>query len=181
MDHMMRTMNGVTATETLRKKGYTKPIIILTANALVGAREKFMEQGFDEFLSKPIDARELDRLLHVFIKNEITSDLLEQTPISIKPDLLARLEKDLAYDMGECLTQIEELNSRWSELTPNEFDRLIVIVHGVRGAVANFGYEKLMVLSSRIQDELEKQTYDCVREDMSLLVAGLRALKAKLE
>ncbi|MCH5344401.1 MAG: response regulator, partial [Acetatifactor sp.] len=67
LDHMMPEMDGVETLKILRKnqKDTGKPhtIIAFTANAVSGAREMFLQEGFDEFLSKPIDDQELKRLL----------------------------------------------------------------------------------------------------------------------
>jgi len=62
MDHMMPGMDGVETVREIRKLGgkYDDLIIIaLTANAISGARAMFLENGFNDFISKPIDANEL--------------------------------------------------------------------------------------------------------------------------
>jgi len=66
MDHMMPEMDGIEAMHKIRALDvkYSNMIIIaLTANAANNAREMFLEQGFDDFLSKPIDADELCDML----------------------------------------------------------------------------------------------------------------------
>ncbi|MDR2695037.1 MAG: response regulator, partial [Deltaproteobacteria bacterium] len=55
MDHMMPGMDGLETTRILRDLGYTRPIIALTANAVVGQADMFMENGFNAFISKPVD------------------------------------------------------------------------------------------------------------------------------
>lgn len=72
MDDMMPNMSG---TETLgvvkklgRIDGYYIPVVVLTANAVSGMKEKYMEAGFDDYLSKPIERQELDRVLRKYIK-----------------------------------------------------------------------------------------------------------------
>jgi CheY-like chemotaxis protein len=62
-------MDGLKATKILRDMGYTCPIIALTANAVVGQQEMYLANGFDGFLPKPIDTRELDLLLTAFIRD----------------------------------------------------------------------------------------------------------------
>ena len=70
MDHMMPDMDGVEATRILRNMGYNQPIIALTANALKGQAEMFMENGFSGFISKPIDIKILHDYLVRFIKGK---------------------------------------------------------------------------------------------------------------
>ena len=67
MDIQMPEMDGITATRHIRKKfsPENQPIIIaLTANAMSGDREKYLEEGMDEYVSKPIKAEELYQMLH---------------------------------------------------------------------------------------------------------------------
>ena len=63
MDHMMPEMDGVEALHRLRKlKENQNPqakVIVLTANAAIGSREEYLKMGFDDYLSKPIEAMNL--------------------------------------------------------------------------------------------------------------------------
>jgi len=70
MDHMMPGMDGITATNIIRKMGYDHPIIALTANATVGASQMFMDNGFSGFISKPFDIESLNAYLVRFIKDK---------------------------------------------------------------------------------------------------------------
>jgi len=70
MDHMMPEMDGIEAAKILRGRGYDKPIVALTANAIVGQSEIFMQNGFSGFMSKPIDIKVLNGFLVRFIKGE---------------------------------------------------------------------------------------------------------------
>ncbi|MDR3299206.1 MAG: response regulator, partial [Candidatus Accumulibacter sp.] len=71
MDHMMPEMDGVEATRVIRamkeERCRTLPIIALTANAVSGMREMFLENGFNDFLSKPIEVTKLDTVLEKWI------------------------------------------------------------------------------------------------------------------
>ena len=74
MDHMMAEMDGVEATEIIRNMGddyYKKlPIIALTANAVNGAREMYINAGLNDFLAKPIELSALDRILRSYLPKE---------------------------------------------------------------------------------------------------------------
>lgn len=67
MDYMMPGMDGIEATKIMRKMGYDKPIVALTANVLKGQAEMFMQNGFCGFISKPIDIKILNSYLMRFI------------------------------------------------------------------------------------------------------------------
>ena len=68
MDHMMPGMDGLEATSVIRRldsDGWykTSPIVALTANAVEGTRELFLRRGMNDFISKPIELKELNRVL----------------------------------------------------------------------------------------------------------------------
>ena len=77
MDHMMPDIDGIEATATIRTmengRFHALPIIALTANAISGMKEMFIEKGLNDFLAKPIDITKLDEILFHWIpveKNE---------------------------------------------------------------------------------------------------------------
>ncbi|MDR2054574.1 MAG: response regulator [Desulfovibrio sp.] len=74
MDHMMPGMDGVETTRAVRampdERRRTVPVVALTANAVSGKTEMFLENGFNDFLSKPIVVHKLDALLKKWIPDE---------------------------------------------------------------------------------------------------------------
>ena len=71
LDHMMPEMDGITTLKTLKSAGYTlPPVIALTANSSDGVKEKYLDAGFDDYLSKPIDFRELKKIIHKYFDKE---------------------------------------------------------------------------------------------------------------
>lgn len=111
LDHMMPEMDGVETLKRLRKmyteEGETLTVIAFTANAVSSAREMFLREGFDEFVSKPIEELELERVLKkVLPKSSIMfvdkdwhagkhADTASEGSMEIKTekDMLRRLEK----------------------------------------------------------------------------------------
>lgn len=70
MDHMMPEPDGVETMKIIRGRsdGAEKiPIVLLTANAVAGVKEQMIQEGFDDFLSKPIEIDELSRILIRFL------------------------------------------------------------------------------------------------------------------
>jgi signal transduction histidine kinase/CheY-like chemotaxis protein len=74
MDHMMPGMDGIEATLAIRslEGGHYKtlPIVALTANAVSGMREMFLEKGFNDYISKPIEIAKLDEVIGKWIPPE---------------------------------------------------------------------------------------------------------------
>ena len=70
MDIMMPVMNGVEALKEIKKLGVETPVIALTADAIDGQEDKYLKEGFDGYLSKPIDKNELKKVLNKYLKGE---------------------------------------------------------------------------------------------------------------
>ncbi len=73
MDHMMPVMDGVEASNMIRKMpfGDVTPIVALTANAISGAAQEYRRLGFQDFLSKPVDPYEMDNVLRRVLPPEM--------------------------------------------------------------------------------------------------------------
>jgi CheY-like chemotaxis protein len=84
MDHMMPVMDGMEAVRIIRGIGYSGPIIALTANALVGQVNMFLENGFDDFISKPMDIRVLDMALNKHIYDKQTPEVIAAAELEKK-------------------------------------------------------------------------------------------------
>ena len=65
LDHMMPEMDGIETFHAMREEKLCEnvPVIMLTANAIVGDKEKYLAEGFDDFLTKPIMCEKLDRMI----------------------------------------------------------------------------------------------------------------------
>jgi signal transduction histidine kinase/CheY-like chemotaxis protein len=97
MDHMMPGMDGVEAVRIIREEidteyARTVPIIAFTANAISGNETMFLEHGFQDFLSKPLDIMKLDTILRRWVRNieyEKAHGLYADTSDEASPDCAA--------------------------------------------------------------------------------------------
>ena len=75
IDHMMPEMDGIETMERIKKDRFAlcrnKPMVALTANAISGAREFYLEKGFANYLSKPIDSKTLEKMIMELLPPEL--------------------------------------------------------------------------------------------------------------
>ncbi len=78
MDDLMPSMSGTQTLDIIKKiqrvDGYYIPVVVLTANAISGMKEQYINVGFEDYLSKPIAKEELDRILKKYLKKSTKND-----------------------------------------------------------------------------------------------------------
>jgi PAS domain S-box-containing protein len=188
MDINMPNVSGLEALNIARYKNITIPIIALTANAMEGDREKFIDIGFNDYLSKPLDFTELKRVLIKYLsKNEPnnTSDDYENishiiyenqyfVPERIKAALPfvdnildSLLNKYLIISVGL-------LESLTEAVTTMNFERIIFSAHTLHGIAANLRLEHIRELSAYIEKSAENASdinYKKHLEELTLIMS----------
>jgi len=164
MDHMMPEMDGIEATQLIRKidTQYARniPVIALTANAISGTEKMFFDNGFQDFLSKPVDIMQLDSILkkwmhsHTTIPVAAVSDFTSQEGGSIAIDIPGiDAEGGVArygYDMEIYLSILRS----FADNTPALLDKLRDVrqetlrdcginAHGLKGSCASISAQQL--------------------------------------
>ncbi len=174
MDVQMPEMDGYEAAREIRKKidSQSLPIIALTANALSGDREKSLQAGMNDYLSKPLEPENLYTMLNKWLKTDAvmtdsnipspSSSALSQLPIG--PDVLdiplalERIQGDetLYLTLLDMFVQeYSEINVRFFELIQQqEVDGIKALAHGFKGAAASIGAKDV----AAIAQELERQS-----------------------
>lgn len=111
LDHMMPDMDGVETLHKIRQKPgayfQSLPVIAFTANAIGGAREMFMEEGFDDFIAKPIELSVLERMLQRYIpkQKQVEVEAQEQEEKTCSGDDKARAGTDGAFSGTDAWTE----------------------------------------------------------------------------
>jgi CheY-like chemotaxis protein/anti-sigma regulatory factor (Ser/Thr protein kinase)/HPt (histidine-containing phosphotransfer) domain-containing protein len=157
MDHMMPGMDGIETTNILRKLGCKDIIVALTANALAGNAEMFKNNGFDDFISKPIDVRLLDNALKKYISDKYKhSDKNVEIPkiheplnmkaISIDPELLMLALQDIENSIALLKESLKN----------NDIKLFTTTVHAIKSAFTNIGETE----NSELAALLEKAGHD---------------------
>ena len=102
MDHMMPDMDGIEAARYIREidtdYARTVPLIALTANAIVGNEEMFLDNGFQAFISKPIELSALDAVIRQWVRDKEQEQVLEAAAGSA---MEGQSDQDESQDMLE--------------------------------------------------------------------------------
>jgi len=185
MDHMMPKMDGIETVSIIRGMGYTQPIIALTANALIGRANMFLQNGFDAFLSKPIDSRELNLILLDFIRNRKSTEVVEaerqtfaaertiseQKTETINAELKALVKKDIENAMNV----LENMT-----LSDSDIAEYITTVHGLKSALLNVCENELSHTAFRLESAGKQRNYKLLENETPEFIEALRFLTHKL-
>ena len=163
MDHMMPEMDGIETTAEIRKLGDKQkklPIIALTANVIEGSREKLIANGFDGFISKPIDLNILMNTLVQFLHSEKYQQKIIETSDS-NYDLVVNNE-----DFCNLVQKIDEIN----------------LETGLRNFNANKDLYRdcLKVFYDELNISIEKIKEQIIENNIKLLAISAHTLKSSL-
>jgi CheY-like chemotaxis protein len=191
MDHFMPEMDGIEAVKIIRELEYKNPIIALTANALSGQSEIFLANGFDGFISKPIDIRQLNLWL-----NKLIRDKQPQEAITAARKQKSELEKDEENKTSrkQVDSQLAEIFTRDAEkacatlenLFDNKFRRAddvqmyIISVHAMKSALANIGENDLSGFALTLEQAGRENNMEIMFEETPVFVNALRAVIEKI-
>lgn len=193
LDHMMPEMDGL---ETLRRMRTDSgnlsahaPVIALTANAISGAKQKYLEAGFDDYLSKPIVSEKLEKMLWDYLPKELIREVesTEEAQVldipSGKPDLeelpmVEGLDWHYAWmhlsDMDLLQSTIrafyeqigaagEKLDDCYRKLSAGEgFDAYRIQVHAMKSLAATVGILPLAGAAKLLEDAAKKEEAETV-------------------
>jgi CheY-like chemotaxis protein len=163
MDHMMPVMDGIETVRILRNNlpgdyGKKVPIIALTANAIAGNEEMFFANGFNAFISKPINIFMLDKVLNTWVQNKESLEALTQAemensgkrkenPDTVFLDDITLDGIDLlkGRDLYSSETTYLEILRSWYISTPGLLEKIrypsnenlpeyAITVHGIKGS-----------------------------------------------
>jgi len=185
MDHMMPKMDGIETVSIIRGMGYSQPIIALTANALIGRANMFLQNGFDAFLSKPIDSRELNLILIDFIRNRKSTEVIEAERLSFAAEkslneqkIEASISELTALVKKDIINAIKVLDN--ISLTDMEIAEYITTVHGLKSALLNINETEISHTAFRLESAGRQRNYELLKNETPEFIETLRIITEKL-
>jgi len=168
MDHMMPEMDGIEATRRIREMGKTDlPIIALTANAVSGTKEMFLSNGFNDFLSKPIDVIKMNIILTDWLpkeKQEKTLEPVYKDESNVNLEVLATFHKD-------GLNKIEEIKKC---LEAKNYSLYTIYVHALKSASASIGAKDLSEMAKSLEMAGKQQDLAYIEQHNPAFLSALK-------
>ncbi|MBR5419859.1 MAG: response regulator [Lachnospiraceae bacterium] len=208
IDHMMPDMDGIETLKHLRESGKCTdvPAVALTANAVSGAREMYLEAGFTNYLSKPVDGERLERMLSELIadekllKPENTPGKEEtvsgedtastQLPVWLEDiegiDVQAGLKNCgsiegyisvLSVFHGTARSKAEEIEKLFGE---GDIENYTIKVHALKSSARIIGASALSELAKSLEDAGKRKDSAYIRENTERLLEQYRSLDDRL-
>jgi len=191
MDHMMPKMDGIEATKIIRDSGYSHPIVALTANAVVGQMDIFLKNGFDDFISKPIDVRYMNTVLKKYVRDKQPPEVIEaahaqaassatqttQDPAS--PTVPSHLAELFVTDALTALEALEDFKEKAGTYTDEDFSLFSVTTHGMKTALINVNEHELSVFAGNLEKAGLKKNRDMIFKETSVFIDYLREVVSK--
>ncbi|MCL1807935.1 MAG: ATP-binding protein [Oscillospiraceae bacterium] len=184
MDHMMPKMDGIEATKLIRSMGYEHPIVALTANAVAGQADIFLGNGFDDFISKPIDIRQLNTILNKLIRDKQPPEVIEEARKQAEarneqngepnPSLDPEFAKIFIRDADKSLEAMEEIIKDGS-YGEEHLRTYVIHTHGMKSALANIGNMSLSAAALKLEQSGRDGNVEVVTADTPAFIASLRA------
>jgi len=175
MDMQMPVMGGLEATRVLRDKGYQGGIVALTANALSEDREKCIEAGCNEFLTKPIDRKRLEQVLSHYMQ-PIESDSFHDGPERIVSSLLEE-DGDFAMLVKKFVDQIPDMIAEMKQSYSEEnWEKLRWVTHDFKSTSGNYGFGIISEIAAQLEFEIIKRD----RQNIEQLFSKLDFLKERI-
>jgi CheY-like chemotaxis protein/HPt (histidine-containing phosphotransfer) domain-containing protein len=190
MDHMMPKMDGLEAAKEMRIFGYKHPIVALTANAVVGQADIFLKNGFNDFISKPIDIRQLNSTLNKLIRDKQSPETIAKAQKekdaagkmqASASAITAELLSIFAKDAKRLLPQLEYAAQNAENLSDDELSVFTTNVHGMKSALANIGETTLSQMARTLEIAGRTEDKNAMATHAMNFVNALRGITAWAE
>ncbi|MGN1146978.1 MAG: response regulator [Lachnospiraceae bacterium] len=213
LDHMMPEMDGIETLKRLRKlhtdTDKVLTVIAFTANAVSGAREMFLQEGFDEFVSKPIETLELERILRKVLPKSAVSYVdensgkvkiaentekqeIEEDEITCLEKLGINTEEGLQYCQGDRKFYVELLtrfakDAACKETEINDFfkqedfENYRIRVHALKSTAKMIGADSLSEMAKSIEEAAKNHEAGFIREHQEELLNQYREVVQYIE
>jgi two-component system, sensor histidine kinase and response regulator len=210
MDVQMPEMNGYDATREIRRLGYSIPIVAVTANALKGEREKCLDAGMNDFLTKPFKSADILPVLQRWLKPAASGEVPEALEEVAEVEEVVEAAGDLAaapeaaseepiLDFDQALeafmgqreivekvladfdTKVaEQIQLIRNNVPGGDLERARTEAHGIKGGSWNLAAYRLGNAAAELEDILSRRAVDEAPESIDRVEAAYKELRGYL-
>jgi signal transduction histidine kinase/DNA-binding response OmpR family regulator len=200
MDLQMPGMDGLTATREIRASASKVlnpkiPIIALTADAMAGDRERCLEAGMNDYLTKPISIEALEKVLKRWLpEQKSTPKMPERAPthhrrqekVVFNPDYLMELlcgdEGKAVKIMRAFLTDFQQkIDTFTRSYQSGDLLQVTQLLHAIKGTAGNIAGERLHEIAAQLETSLERPDNVQAEQLAALIQTEFAQLKASME
>lgn len=208
MDHMMPIMDGVQTLHAIRElegnPSRNIPVIALTANAVVGAKEFYLKAGFEDYLTKPIEPDKLEDMMIQYLPKELVyltgedgisvmeADIADGIDVEKLTDMGINVEQGLKYMggshslYGKVLHDFREILAEKEEqlkgmLNKEDVSGYAIIVHALKGNARNVGADELAEEAFELEKKSKAGRLEEVEVQSPILFSMMRTLGENLD
>jgi PAS domain S-box-containing protein len=193
MDMQMPVMDGYTATKLLREKGYTKPILALSANAMKGFEQQYLDAGCNGHISKPVDIDALLERLAAELGGEHrphprpesdtvarkpstpeTSTFLEGPVLSTLAGQSEKLDAIVEKFVARLEAKLSDMDAGWAS---RDFEELAALAHWLKGSAGMVGFG----VFTEPARQLEELALERKASEIEASLIELRSLAERIE
>ncbi len=197
LDHMMPDKDGIETLAEMKSitdtPNTTTPVICLTANAISGMREMYTSAGFDDYLTKPIDAERLEMMLLQYLPKEkvAPASVPDETDDYVLPDLLFHLQEidadaGLSYCgdgesyMDALLVYLASVEKKADEIgqcrSANDIRNLTIKIHALKSTSRAIGAVQLGDFAQRLENAGKNEDPETLDRELPAFLSRYRQL-----
>ena len=203
LDHMMPDKDGIETLAELRgmksNPNCKTPIICLTANAVSGMREMYLDAGFDDYITKPIDPEALETMILAYLPNDMImppgQEETEQDGTSAIPDFIYGIDEiDVSAGLRHCgspeayidtiKTYLDTAASNIREIERYRKEENIrhttIKIHAIKSTSRIIGAEKLGAFAEKLEKAGNAGDTETLSAELPVLLSDYRGLVDKL-
>jgi CheY-like chemotaxis protein/HPt (histidine-containing phosphotransfer) domain-containing protein len=203
LDHMMPVMDGIETLQCMKEiKNFDirkTPVVMLTANAVVGAKDAYMQAGFTDYITKPIREEVLLSTVKKYLSQELIAENngaeVKKEPANKADQSMGALTSvlDVATGLGYCMNDrlfYREMLSEYvkndrradleESLAKGDFESYRIVIHSLKSTSLTIGAVKLSDAAKAIESACKEGNVEFVRKQHEACMADYKIILDKI-